>query len=171
MDRVGTCMKTGRISSIQKSRFNTEIIVSLKLLRETDLIKFSYSRSDFIPKSTLMLSLLGRFIISSVSKNLHCLQYHPIASNPRFSWLWRRKILDSNLRLRICSLKLFSSTILQYLQAWYFIAYGFISYCYCAYKIMNIMVYQSIRGRGPHFTVVRGGAVVVIIEHQRNLTV
>lgn len=115
MDRVGTCMKTGRISSIQKSRFNPEIIVSLKLLRETDLIKFSYSRSDFIPKSTLILSLLRRFIISSVSKNLHCLQYHPIASNPRFSWLWRRKILDSNLRLRIYSLKLFSSD-LQYLQ-------------------------------------------------------
>jgi hypothetical protein len=33
---------------------------------------------------------------------------------------------------------------------------------------MNIMVYQSVRGRGPHFTVVRGGAVVVIIEHPRN---
>jgi hypothetical protein len=36
---------------------------------------------------SLILSLSLRLIISSVSNILHFLQYHPIASNPRFSLL------------------------------------------------------------------------------------
>jgi hypothetical protein len=102
--------------------------LSLMSSIEADLKKFSYSSSDFIPRESLILSLSRRLIISSVSKILHFLQCHPIASNPRFSLLSRR--IDSNFRVRIYSLKLFSSD-LQYLQQWCFSAYGFISYYYC----------------------------------------